>query len=222
MLHGFAGSSADWKRLGYVDRLDGFHLVLVDERGHGRSRKSTDPVAYGMERRTADVLGVLDSLGLDCVDVVGYSIGAEVAWALLARVPERVRSAAIGGMPPRPDKPEIFDEQIAILEQGLDAAAREWKLTGTALQQFLENDPAALIASMQAIRDWPGIADPSRIATPCLLFCGENDTFAHDGLSRAASRMPNARLEILAGLDHGRTYARGDLVAPLLLDFFTD
>ena len=38
-----------------------------------------------------DVLGVLDHLGLNCVDVFGFSVGGAVALELAVRRPERVR-----------------------------------------------------------------------------------------------------------------------------------
>src|SRR6201999_4042488 len=74
--HGTMGSGPDWQDLGYVDALkDRPRITLVDPRGPGKSAKPHDPAAYDLRLRAADVVAVLDDLGIPCASYFGYSMG---------------------------------------------------------------------------------------------------------------------------------------------------
>ena len=64
--HGILVGLDDWYEFGYVEGLeDDYQLVLIDARGHGASDKPHDPQMYSMALRVADVVAVLDDLGID-------------------------------------------------------------------------------------------------------------------------------------------------------------
>ncbi len=63
-------------------------VLAVDLRGRGLSDKP--PGGYDVGTHVADVVGLLDGLGLASVVLVGWSLGAKVALAVAARSPERV------------------------------------------------------------------------------------------------------------------------------------
>src|SRR5690349_17922422 len=87
VLHaGFMGSIPDWRDAGYVDALNGENtLVLLDPRGQGESEKPHETAAYVPEQRVADVLAVMDALGIARADFLGYSMGGRVGFDLGAR-----------------------------------------------------------------------------------------------------------------------------------------
>ncbi len=98
--HGFAADSAlNWLQPGVVDALvaSGRRVITFDARGHGRSGKPHDPRAYEGMVMVDDVRGLLDHLGVEAVDAVGYSMGGLVTAALMVSEP-RVRSAVLGGV----------------------------------------------------------------------------------------------------------------------------
>ena len=65
LYHGLTGSGERWRDTGYVAGLENGHrLILIDARGHGQSDKPHDPAAYGRRRQAADVIAVLDDLGI--------------------------------------------------------------------------------------------------------------------------------------------------------------
>ena len=100
LLHGFAADAdTNWVRPGVVDALvdAGRRVVTYDARGHGRSDKPHDADAYAGDAMIRDARGLLDHLGLDAVDVVGYSMGSMVA-SQLAGADGRVRSVVLGGI----------------------------------------------------------------------------------------------------------------------------
>jgi len=94
LVHGVAGSWSTWTPLlqaadGALDR----GLVLVDLPGWGSSPAPDAPLDVDDAVRVLTT--VLDTLGLDDVDVVGHSMGAFVAMHLAVVAPRRVRSVAL-------------------------------------------------------------------------------------------------------------------------------
>ena len=223
LLHGFAGNSKDWKRNGYVEKLsDDYQLILIDERGHGLSDKPHDPVAYEMQKRASDIVAVLEDLGLRRSHIWGYSMGGEVCFGLAQFYADCIESLIIGGMAPFPPvHPEVYDEQIAVLKRGIAAAADAWGYESyEKREEFLRNDPNALIASTIAARDWSGCEDIlETLERPCLIYVGEADSFMFDAAKRGASQIPEAKFVIIPGLDHGQAYADSRLILPHVRNF---
>jgi pimeloyl-ACP methyl ester carboxylesterase len=97
LLQGWVGDSTTWRHAGYVDALAGqFTLVLVDGRGRGRSGKPHDPTLYTTDHLAADVLAVLDDLGVDRAGFWGQSLGGRVGLVLAIRHPGRLRALIAG------------------------------------------------------------------------------------------------------------------------------
>jgi 2-succinyl-6-hydroxy-2,4-cyclohexadiene-1-carboxylate synthase len=89
LLHGFTGSASTWSELaGNLGR----RTLAIDLIGHGQSDAPLDADRYTMERCVADVVTVLDTLGLPRVDVLGYSMGGRLALHLALAAPQRVRA----------------------------------------------------------------------------------------------------------------------------------
>ena len=92
-LHGGA-AHAHW-----FDRVtpafsDRFHVIALDQRGHGESDWA-EPPAYGTADFTADLLELMDRLGVDRMTVIGHSMGGHNAMTFAAWHPERVRALVI-------------------------------------------------------------------------------------------------------------------------------
>src|SRR5215218_5528360 len=81
----------------YLDSSRG--LLGVDLRGRGDSDKPES--GYGLEAHAADVVRVLDHLGLESTVLAGHSMGAFVALKTALLFPERVRALVLldGGWP---------------------------------------------------------------------------------------------------------------------------
>ncbi len=88
LLHSGYGNGANW---GYqVPALlsSGYHAVLIDSRGHGRSTCDERPYKY--ELMALDVLAVIDALQLEKTAFVGWSDGANIALILAMQASEHV------------------------------------------------------------------------------------------------------------------------------------
>jgi lipase len=101
-------------------------LVGVDLRGRGDSDKPDS--GYGLEAHAADVLRVLDHLGLENATIAGHSMGAFVALKTALKYPDRVRALVLldGGWPRTevPSHEEMTEEQEREAEAIREGLAR--------------------------------------------------------------------------------------------------
>jgi 3-oxoadipate enol-lactonase len=68
----------------------GHRVVAYDARGHGASAPAPEPADYGYDALLADLVAVLDGLGLERAVLAGASMGAHTALRCAAERPERV------------------------------------------------------------------------------------------------------------------------------------
>ena len=105
LVHGWMGDSSMWGRDGSGNTklntkdADGFQLIALDCRGHGKSDKPHDPEKYGSEM-AADVVRLLDHLKLEKAHLIGYSSGAFIAGKVAATHPDCVLSVVYAGQAP--------------------------------------------------------------------------------------------------------------------------
>jgi len=89
LVHGWGADGHEWSW--HIQRLSaGRRVITPDLRGHGYSSAP----AAGFHRRdmAADLLRLLDHLGIDAVVAVGHSMGAQVVSVLAVEHPSRVRA----------------------------------------------------------------------------------------------------------------------------------
>jgi pimeloyl-ACP methyl ester carboxylesterase len=86
-------------------------VVLPDLQGHGRTADADRPLDLGL--MADDIAALIDHLGLDTPDVVGYSLGGGVALQLAIRHPGKIRRAVVASAGIRRDAtyPEILGQQ---------------------------------------------------------------------------------------------------------------
>ncbi|MCW2783921.1 MAG: alpha/beta hydrolase fold [Marmoricola sp.] len=97
LLHGFPGTSFSWRHQLPALAAAGYTAIAVDTRGYGLSDRPED-LAYPSTTVEADLLGVLDAVGVDRAHVVGQDFGSMYAWNLAQRHPGRVLSV-LGTVP---------------------------------------------------------------------------------------------------------------------------
>jgi pimeloyl-ACP methyl ester carboxylesterase len=87
-----------WEYHKQMPELAKTHLVIsVDLRGMGASSKPAD--GYDKKTMAADIAGLVRSLGLPKVDIVGHDIGSMVAYAFAANHPELTRRVVMMDVP---------------------------------------------------------------------------------------------------------------------------
>ena len=70
----------------------GFMAVAIDSLGYGKSDRPADPALYDSDHMQAYLLAILDHFGAETAFVIGQDFGAQYAWNLAVRAPERVRA----------------------------------------------------------------------------------------------------------------------------------
>jgi pimeloyl-ACP methyl ester carboxylesterase len=99
LIHGFSGTGQGWKTTAaYPDLLKaGYKVILIDQRGNGRSDKPHNELAYANDAEAKDIMGLMSSLNIKHYDAVGYSRGSIIASRLLV-LDKRLHKAIMGGM----------------------------------------------------------------------------------------------------------------------------
>jgi pimeloyl-ACP methyl ester carboxylesterase len=99
----------------------GRRVIIPDLQGHGRTADIDRPI--DVQPMAEDIAALIEHLGLEKPDVLGYSLGGGVAFFLAARHPELVGKAVILSTPVRRDAiyADILDQQ-----KRLNAAAAEF------------------------------------------------------------------------------------------------
>ncbi|HET7139432.1 MAG TPA: alpha/beta fold hydrolase, partial [Arthrobacter sp.] len=205
LLHGFSSSSKlNWHDTGWVAALleAGRRIITVDLPGHGRSGAPEDMDSYSPSRIRADLLQIAFDAGVrplhdgdpaSGLDVVGYSLGARLAWEFGATQPEIVHRLVLGG-PNIADPLAAFD-LVAAQHYLADGTPIADESTAGLLKMAMllpSNNIFALLSLVDAIKAEP--FDPAEAVPhmPMLLVAGDKD-------ERAATMPQLAALGIRAG-----------------------
>ena len=219
----------------------GHRVIVPDLQGFGRT-----PLEPGTISHPADLLALLDELGVERATVVGASFGGFVTLALAVREPERVDGvvlivAALDEFDASHDLATFDAAEETALETGdLDAAVelnvRFW-VDRPGRRDPADVDPAVrdLVATMQrgAFEAQIGVdaeleeLDPpvarrlGEIAAPALVVAGADDVEDFLALAhRLADELPGAREVVtVAGAAHLPALERPDEVADLVVAF---
>ena len=91
VLHGISSQARYWD--GFAAKMrDAFHVICVDQRGHGESAWSDD---YRIEAMAGDLLSLADALRLATFTLVGHSMGGIVSMWFAAHHPERLDNLVV-------------------------------------------------------------------------------------------------------------------------------
>ena len=206
LSHGFASNShVNWVDTGWVRTLvgAGHRVIAYDARGHGRSEKLYDEADYGAPIFAADACRLLDHLGLERVDVMGYSMGARVSAFLALEHGARVRSAVFGGMGINMviGLPGAKAIAHALLAPKLSDVAHSTQRSFRAFAESTGSDLKALAACILSARAKITAEMVGRIAAPVLVAVGTEDVIGGPAGDLAAL-IPGAIALDIAGRDH--------------------
>lgn len=216
LLHGLGSRGSDWQ-LQLPALSESFRVVVPDLRGHGTSPKPPGP--YSVALMAADVMALMDKLGLPSAHFIGLSMGGMMAFQLAAASPERVRSAVIVNSAPEL-VPHSFRQQLQIWQRLTLARLTQPSQTGKFLSQRLfpkpeqealrqrfvaewsENDKAAYLTSMKALVGWSVLDKVGAITCPILVISGDRDYTAVEAKQAFVDKIPGARLVVIADSGH--------------------
>ncbi len=188
LLNGMSRPMASWSF--FAGALRDRTVIAFDGPGVGASE--TPVVPYSMPMLADIAARVLDALGIEKADVVGYSHGGAVAQQLAVghrtRVNRLVLLATACGVGAVPGHPRDVTQML---------------LTPNRETRWPRPDPVGLLWQLAAISTWSSIPVLGCIDAPTLVVCGDYDRAVVPANSRLlAARIRNARLvTIQAGHD---------------------
>jgi pimeloyl-ACP methyl ester carboxylesterase len=217
LLHGGFGSTETMAPL--VEALrSGRRVIAVDLRGHGRTADVDRPLRP--EDMADDIAALIEHLGLEHADVMGYSLGGMVAVRTAIQHPERVRRLVAVSVAVRRDGNHA--DALAAMEHVGPAIAEP--LQQSPLGQMYariaprpDDFPTLVAKTGDALRrDYDWTAEVAAITAPTLLVFADADSIrpAHmveiygllgGGLRDAGvdgSQRPASQLAILPGTTH--------------------
>jgi pimeloyl-ACP methyl ester carboxylesterase len=223
LLHGLSVDTAqNWMSPGIWSRLveAGHRVVGFDARGHGRSGKPHDPLAYEHDAMVKDVAACFDQLGLAEADLAGYSMGASTALQFAAR-DDRVRRLVLGGIGGDPKRWGVPDDRRAAMRkkwlaaiEAEDPDSLEDPVARTARRVFEArgNDLKAIGALLRSDRRHlsPDMASPS-VECPTLVVCGDRDASP----TELAAALPKGEALVIDG-DHESAVGNPELATAIV------
>ncbi len=206
LIHGFASNHrVNWVSTSWLRDLNaaGRRVIAFDNRGHGESGKPRDREAYRTPLMAEDARRLLDHLGIQEADVIGYSMGARIAAFLALAHPERVRSAVFGGLGEGMVKGVGPSEPIAaaLLAPSLADVADERGRMFRAFADQTGSDREALAACILAARQTLAPDELQQISVPVLVAVGSEDDVG-GGAEALAALIPGAKAFVIPGRDH--------------------
>jgi pimeloyl-ACP methyl ester carboxylesterase len=227
LLHLGAGCDSElWQAAGLLEPLArDYRCILFDHRGHGQSDRPVGKAAYHIDRFAADVVTLLDHLGLERVAVWAYSNAIAVALKLAEQDPNRlirlIGSGVIG---------QATSE--AELATRVSAAVAEYREYGweKLIAGFAEDEGEAPVWMQERIRatdlepvigwsearldwNWSAWEALGRVAAPTLFLVGELED-PDDTMLEAARRMPEGRRVRIPGKGHINGFLDHQFVLP--------
>jgi pimeloyl-ACP methyl ester carboxylesterase len=246
LLHGFPDSSYVWrKQIGPLVEA-GFRVVTPDLRGFGASDKPQDLDAYRLTTLLADVIVMLDALGVERADVVGHDWGAVLAWLLAGLHADRVDRLVAMSVGHPNTQAELSVEQREkswymlwfqfeglaeeILPRGGWRLLREWTRGNGDVERYVRElaQPGALTAglnwyraNLSPLRELQPRREFPMISAPTMGVWSSGDDYLLEApVKRSGEHVTGGwRYERIDGASHWPQLDAPDRVNELLVDF---
>ncbi|MDX3074943.1 alpha/beta fold hydrolase [Streptomyces sp. NPDC088354] len=244
LLHHVTAVLDDWDPAVVDGLATERRVILVDLRGVGRSGGTTPDT---FEAMADDTVAFLDALGLEAVDLFGYSLGGIVAQVVAQQYPDRVRRIILAATAPagapgpaatgatvqaaiqkateqgKHPKHFLFFEPSTAGQAAADAfLARLDQRTADDRDTPISNE--AIGAQLTALTTWEQNTSPAGLAAvkhPALVVNGDNDTMwpTASGTLRLAQLLPDAKLAVYPDSGHGGIFQYHEVFVRQALDF---
>ncbi len=236
-----------WRPL--VDELAGVRAIVPDLRGHGESElganlplggfaRVPDAPVLTMGQLAADLLALMDHLGLAEAVFAGCSIGGYVLMELARRAPQRMRGLAIVCSKPQPDAEANLAKRAATIEiaraggaSALFDAMAQSNIGATArsrrpeivqeLRARMTITPEALVAVQAGLATRPdSVPTLSTIQVPVLAIAGGEDPTTAPAEMEAYKAAPGGcEFHLLPNAGHFAAYEQPQKCAQLMAEW---
>lgn len=218
LINGIGTHSTMWAPV--EQALTGVRLIEFDAPGTGRSRGTSTILSIPSLAWLAT--RVLDEVGVERADVLGYSMGGIIAQAMAVYAPGRVRrlvlvstTPGLGGVPGtfaamlnvatplRYYSPTYYERTIGGMVGGRARTDREWVIRHGELRRRDPPSVRGYLGQLASVASWSNLPLLHRIPHPALVVTGDDDPLVPPANSvLLARRLPYARLLVLPGEGH--------------------
>jgi pimeloyl-ACP methyl ester carboxylesterase len=216
LLHGGLSNGDHWVNVIPELTAAGYQAIAMDSRGHGRSTFDQRPITY--ELMASDVLALMDHLGIEQADLVGWSDGGIIGLTLALSHPERLNRVVAYGANFDPTGVRLDIGQNAYFNAYIAQAAREYQELSPQPQrwdQFLAN-----ISHMWATEPNYTMDQLESIATPFLILDGEKEEAIDLNQTKLMWRLiPGAELALMPNTGHFALFEQPREFSQITLDF---
>lgn len=235
LIHGLGSSTQDWE-VQVSEFSKSYRVVTLDLRGHGQTDKPPGP--YSIPMMAKDVKGLLQTLNLPPVHLVGLSLGGAVAFQFAIDFPDWVKTLTIvnsgpslGGSPEEA-KQEI-ERRVGIVQQmGMRAMGEalsptlfpkpeQAPLRETFIKRWATNDPQAYIEATRSILGWNVTEKLKEIKCPTLILAADQDYTPVAAKEAYVKLIPNAELVVITDAHHAMSMECPEKFNAALRDFLT-
>jgi pimeloyl-ACP methyl ester carboxylesterase len=202
---------------------DGRQVIGVELQGHGHTADIDRE--FTLADLAADVVGVLDHLGLEQADVIGFSLGGLVALELLTGHPGRVDRAVVCSAHVRHDgyRPEIFDPAMTSPLLPTPADFEQMTKAHAAVSPTPDRFGEVGRKTQGAINPLPGWSDEQLggITAPTLVVIGDRDFVRLEHAVLMHELIPGSQLAVLPDTTHQGVTQTPELLGPVVNRFLT-
>jgi pimeloyl-ACP methyl ester carboxylesterase len=174
-------------------------VIAVELQGHGRTADVDRPPTF--PDFAADVVALLDHLGIGLADVFGFSLGGLTGYELVISYPERVRRAVLASADHRNDRPGELDPALLPTPDDFQAMRDAYAATAPDPGAF-EVMAARTCGRVHSFTGWTG----------------DTDFIGVENAAEAKWLLPQGQLAVLPGTTH-MAMARSTLLAPVIEPF---
>lgn len=212
LLHGFQAGADYWLPYTLPALASEHHTIALDLPGFGYSTRLAEP---GLSSYARFIGSFIDALGFEKIDLLGHSMGGEVAIATAAAYSHRINNLVLvdsAGLP------RSSPEWRVPLQMFSDASSRHWRLYPLMLR--LGARATALRDGLDILRHEDVTDLLARLTMPTLVVWGSRDRIVpleHGAFM--AKRIPNARLALIRGAGHMPFYQKPAQFNRIVLGF---
>lgn len=231
LIHGGLGGIVEFAAL-LPSLAESRQVIAVELQGHGHTADIDRPISY--EALADDIAALIDYLGYESADVMGYSFGGGVALQTAIRHPEVVDQLVLVSTTfSHANLHPEFQQGMAAMSAESSGAMLETPMYGfySSVAPNVE-DWATLVGKMGDVlrEDYDWSADVAQMTTPTLIVVGDSDmlnpSYAVElfallggGVAGGFAPPPNAQLAVLPGTIHFDILTRTDLLLPIVTRF---
>lgn len=220
IIHGFLGTSDNWKTLGGQYVANGFQVHAIDMRNHGKSFHSDE---FTYDAMVQDLVEYCNEHQIAKADIIGHSMGGKAVMFLATQYPDRVNRLVVADIGPkyyRPHhqdilaglnavdfsvKPERSDVEAILSQYVDDAGTRQflmknlyWKEPGQLAYRFnldVFNEKIDNIGQ--------ALPEGSHFDGPTLFLRGDRSNYIKDeDFDLIKTHFPNAEIKDIANSGH--------------------